>query len=91
MHRPKSRFPAGGTADLLARIISEWLQHRLGQPFVVENRPGAATNLATQAVVDATADGHTLLATMKKVRRPSRTPPGAHGRLLTWQQRRMRA
>jgi tripartite-type tricarboxylate transporter receptor subunit TctC len=56
-------FPAGGTADLLTRIIGEWLQDRLGQPFVIENRPGAATNLATQAVVDAPADGYTLLAT----------------------------
>lgn len=56
-------FPAGGTADLLTRMIGEWLQDRLGQPFVVENRPGAATNLATQAVVDAAADGYTLLGT----------------------------
>lgn len=56
-------FPAGGGADLLTRIICEWLQARLGQPFVVENRPGAATNLATEAVVRAPADGYTLLAT----------------------------
>jgi tripartite-type tricarboxylate transporter receptor subunit TctC len=56
-------FPPGGTADILTRMICEWLQARLGQPFVVENRPGAATNLATEAVVRAPADGHTLLAT----------------------------
>jgi tripartite-type tricarboxylate transporter receptor subunit TctC len=56
-------FPAGGGADVLTRIICEWLQARLGQPFVVENRPGAATNLATEAVVRAPADGYTLLAT----------------------------
>jgi tripartite-type tricarboxylate transporter receptor subunit TctC len=56
-------FPAGGGADILTRVITEWLQHRLGQPFVVENRPGAGTNLATEAVVRAPADGYTLLAT----------------------------
>jgi len=56
-------FPAGGGADLLTRIMTEWLQSRLGQPFVVENRPGAATNLATEAAVRAPADGYTLLAT----------------------------
>lgn len=56
-------FPPGGGADLLTRIICDWLQRRLGQPFVVENRPGAATNLATEAVARAPADGYTLLAT----------------------------
>ncbi|MEY9107596.1 tripartite-type tricarboxylate transporter receptor subunit TctC [Bradyrhizobium yuanmingense] len=56
-------FPAGGTADILARMTSQWLQERLGQPFIVENRPGAGTNLATEAVVRAPADGYTLLAT----------------------------
>lgn len=56
-------FPAGGGADVLTRTMTEWLQSRLGQPFVVENRPGAATNLATEAVVRAPADGYTLLAT----------------------------
>jgi tripartite-type tricarboxylate transporter receptor subunit TctC len=56
-------FPAGGGADLLTRIICDWLQRRLGQAFVVENRPGAATNLATEAVSHAPADGYTLLAT----------------------------
>lgn len=56
-------FPAGGTADILTRMVCDGLQDRLGQPFVVENRPGAATNLATEAVVRAPADGYTLLAT----------------------------
>ena len=56
-------FPAGGGADILTRIISEWLQARLGQPFIVENRPGAGTNLATEVVVHSPADGYTLLAT----------------------------
>ncbi len=56
-------FPAGGGASILTRIIGDWLQVRLGQPFIVENRPGAGTNLATEAVVRASADGYTLLAT----------------------------
>ena len=56
-------FPAGGGADLLTRIICGWLQGRLGQTFVVDIRPGAATNLATEAVTRAPADGYTLLAT----------------------------
>ncbi len=56
-------FPAGGTADILTRMVCDRLQDRFGQAFVVENRPGAATNLATEAVVRAPADGYTLLAT----------------------------
>ena len=54
-------FPAGGSADLITRLIGQWLSERLGRPFVVENRPGAASNVATKAVVRAPADGHTLL------------------------------
>ena len=55
-------FPAGGTVDILARLIGQWLSERVGQPFVVENRPGAGGNIATEAVVRAPADGYTLLA-----------------------------
>ena len=51
-------FPAGGGSDIVAR---QWLSERLGQPFVVENRPGAATNIAAEAVVRSTPDGYTLL------------------------------
>ncbi len=54
-------FAAGGGYDIVARLIGQWLSERLGQPFVIENRPGAGTNIATEAVVRAPADGYTLL------------------------------
>jgi tripartite-type tricarboxylate transporter receptor subunit TctC len=54
-------FAAGGGADIAARVIAQWLSERLGQQFFVENRPGAATNIATEVVVRAPADGYTLL------------------------------
>ena len=54
-------FGAGGAADIVARLIGQWLSERLGQPFVIENRTGAATNIATEAVVRAAPDGYTLL------------------------------
>ena len=54
-------FAAGGTSDIGARLIGQWLQERFGQPFVIENRPGAATNLATEMVVRSPPDGYTLL------------------------------
>jgi tripartite-type tricarboxylate transporter receptor subunit TctC len=54
-------FAAGGPADIVARLIGQWLSERLGQQFVVENRTGAATNIAAEAVVRAPADGYTLL------------------------------
>ncbi len=53
---------AGGATDIVARLIGQWLSDRLGQQFVVENRPGANGNIATEAVANANADGHTLLA-----------------------------
>ena len=51
----------GSTADILVRLIGQWLSERLGQPFVVENRPGGGTNIGTEAVIRASADGYTLL------------------------------
>src|SRR4051812_15982737 len=54
-------FAPGGNTDIYGRLIGQWLYERLGQPFVIENRPGANTNLGTEAVVRASADGYTLL------------------------------
>jgi tripartite-type tricarboxylate transporter receptor subunit TctC len=54
-------FAAGGATDIIARLLGQWLSERLGQPFVIENRTGAATNIATEAVVRAPPDGYTLL------------------------------
>jgi tripartite-type tricarboxylate transporter receptor subunit TctC len=54
-------FPPGGPSDILARLMGQSLSERLGQPFVIENRPGAGSNIGTEAVVKAPADGHTLL------------------------------
>jgi tripartite-type tricarboxylate transporter receptor subunit TctC len=54
-------FAAGGGVDITARLIGQWLADRLGQSFVIENRPGAGGNIGTEAVVNAAADGYTLL------------------------------
>ncbi|WGS18780.1 MULTISPECIES: tripartite tricarboxylate transporter substrate binding protein [unclassified Bradyrhizobium] len=54
-------FTAGGPTDVTARLIGQWLSERLGQPFIIENRPGAGSNLAAAAVARAPADGYTLL------------------------------
>src|SRR6185295_6763885 len=54
-------FPPGGGNDIVARLMGQWLQERLGQPFVIDNRPGAGTNIAAEAVVNAAPDGYTLL------------------------------
>jgi tripartite-type tricarboxylate transporter receptor subunit TctC len=54
-------FGAGGAPDIVGRLIGQWLSQRLGQPFIVENRPGASSNIATEAVVHAVPDGYMLL------------------------------
>jgi tripartite-type tricarboxylate transporter receptor subunit TctC len=54
-------FPAGGGADIVSRIMAPWLSERLGQPVVVENKPGASSNISIQAVVNSPPDGYTLL------------------------------
>jgi tripartite-type tricarboxylate transporter receptor subunit TctC len=54
-------FSAGGPHDVLARLMGQWLSERLGQPFVIDNRPGAGSSIGTEAVVKAPPDGHTLL------------------------------
>ena len=58
------QVPAGGSPDIIARVIAQWLSERLGQQFVVDNRPGASGNIATEAVVRAPADGYSLLFAM---------------------------
>jgi tripartite-type tricarboxylate transporter receptor subunit TctC len=54
-------YPPGGSADITARLIAQWLTERLGQPFIVESRPGGGTNIATEAAINAAPDGYTLL------------------------------
>jgi len=54
-------FPPGGPNDVFARLIGQWLYERLGQPFIIDNRPGAGGNIGTEAVVKAAPDGYTLL------------------------------
>jgi tripartite-type tricarboxylate transporter receptor subunit TctC len=56
--------PAGGSPDIIGRLISQWLSEKLGQPFVVENRPGASANIGTELVAKAMPDGDTLLLAM---------------------------
>src|SRR5690349_1947372 len=53
--------PAGGGTDTFARLLGQWLSERLGQPFIIENRPGAGGNIGTEAAVRAAPDGYTLL------------------------------
>jgi tripartite-type tricarboxylate transporter receptor subunit TctC len=54
-------FTPGGPTDIAARLMGQWLSERLGQPFIIENRPGAGSNIATEAVVNSPPDGYTLL------------------------------
>jgi tripartite-type tricarboxylate transporter receptor subunit TctC len=54
-------FPPGGVASIVARLMGQWLSEHLGQPFVIENRPGAGGNIGTEAALRAPADGYTLL------------------------------
>ena len=68
-------FPPGGSTDIVARIIAPWLSERLGQQVIVENKPGAGTNLAAQSVINAPPDGHTLLFV---------TPVNAINATLVW-------
>ncbi len=54
-------YPPGGATDITARLMGQWLSERFGQPFVIENRPGASGNIGTEVVVNAAPDGYTLL------------------------------
>jgi tripartite-type tricarboxylate transporter receptor subunit TctC len=54
-------YPPGGTTDVLARIVAQWLTEKMGQQFIVENKPGAGNNIGTEAVVNAAPDGYTML------------------------------
>ena len=54
-------FPRGGLSDIFARLMGQWLSERLGQPFIIENRPGANTNIAVEAVAKSAPDGYTFL------------------------------
>ena len=54
-------FAPGGTTDIISRVVAQWLTERHGQPYVIETRPGACTNIATEAMIRAPADGYTLL------------------------------
>src|SRR5258708_23197542 len=54
-------FAAGGVTDIVARLIGQWLSERLGQQFIIDNRPGAGSNIATESVVHSAPDGYTLL------------------------------
>src|SRR5262245_44980873 len=64
-------FAPGGVTDVVARLIGQWLTERLGHPFVIENRPGAANNIGTELVVRAPPDGYTLLLTRSAWRPPA--------------------
>lgn len=65
--------PPGGPNDVHARLIGQWLSERLGQPFIIENRAGAGTNLGTEVVVRAPADGYTLLLPVHRTQSTQRS------------------
>jgi tripartite-type tricarboxylate transporter receptor subunit TctC len=67
-------FPAGGGIDIIARLMGQWLSERLGQQFIIENRPGAGSNIGTEVVARAPADGYTLLAHSANARAYEGTP-----------------
>src|SRR5260370_6034323 len=54
-------YPAGGSADTVSRILAQWLTERLGQPVIIENKPGAATNISLQAAINSPPDGYTMV------------------------------
>ncbi len=54
-------YPPGGTTDVLARIIAQWLSDKMGQPFLIENKPGGGNNIGVEFVVKSPADGYTML------------------------------
>src|SRR5262245_55542927 len=54
-------YPPGGTTDVLARIVAQWLSEKMGQPFLIENKPGGGNNIGVELVVNAPADGYTML------------------------------
>ena len=56
-------YPAGGTTDIVARLIGHWLSERLGQQFIIENKPGAGNNIGTEAMINSPPDGYTVLLT----------------------------
>jgi tripartite-type tricarboxylate transporter receptor subunit TctC len=64
-------FPAGSTTDVMARLIGQWLSERLGQPFIIDNRPGASGNIAMESVVRSPPDGYTLVMIALSSARPS--------------------
>ena len=68
-------YPPGGATDILARLIGQRLSERLGQQFVIENKPGAGNNIATEAVINAEPDGYTVLLSIRRTTSTPRSTP----------------